>query len=370
MFNKTLIFFSPTMERTGSEIVLFNLLQNLPSDFKVRLVTKYPGVLLNLLPSNIEKDVLFKYPRNLFYKLINRFIRWFILPYKLSKYKKGSWYINTIILPEILQYAQKNNIRTILHTHELEQMFAFLDSKSIERLVEYPQLIIANSETSKKVASSFGRKKKIELCYPAINTAQVVKSRDVYLNYRQKLGISSDSFLWTMCGTLDKNKNPLLFLEVAFEIVKKYPNTRFMWIGNAADRSLKNLCEIKTEDLKLSENIIWMHNSKLDYYNYFNCADGFVLTSIKESFSLVTLEALLLELPIVAQGCEGVKEILRNDIGKIIDEKNNVKKISEEMIKYMEGEYLVDKEKGRERAKEFDISIWSKKWNQILIENV
>ena len=103
-----------------------------------------------------------------------------------------------------------------------------------------------------------------------------------------------------------------------------------------------------------------------EYQNYFNCADGFILTSKKESFSLVTVEALLLGLPVVTHDCGGVREILKEDIGVIVKEKNNVTQFAEAMVHFMDNSHAHDKAKGIARAQEFDISIWSQKWNAIL----
>jgi glycosyltransferase involved in cell wall biosynthesis len=361
-------FFSPSMKRTGSEIVLFNLLSKLSPKFHAKLITKYKGELSLMLPVQIKSEYLYKTPSvNLYSRIRNRIYRQLFLQTKLSKHINSVWYINTISLPDIVKYAEHHKIKTILHLHELEQRFSFLNELEIKQLVNYPFLIIANSNTSKKVLDAYGRKKNIEICYPAIDTKSIIKNKQVYYNYRKKLNITSNSFLWVMCGTLDENKNPFLFIEIAAEVCKSQPNTLFMWIGSTPEMAIMESCQKKTNELSLTNKIIWQTNDPDNYYNYFNCADGFVLTSIKESFSLVTIEALILELPIVAQNCGGVKEILGNDIGTIVEEINNPKKMAEEIIKFMSGLHIIDIEKGKQRAYEFDIVKGAKKWNNILI---
>ena len=176
-------------------------------------------------------------------------------------------------------------------------------------------MIIANSKVTAKVLSGYGRKNGVEICYPAIKVRDIIKDKLIYSDFRKKLGIADDMFLWVMSGSMDENKNPHLFIDIAFEVLKSWPNALFMWIGATENELLKN-CKKRVIELGLEEKIIWIANIGADYYNYFNCADGFVLTSVKESFSLVTIEALLFKLPIVVQDCGGVREILQDDIGQ------------------------------------------------------
>jgi glycosyltransferase involved in cell wall biosynthesis len=365
--NKNITFFTPTMKRTGSELVLFNLVNNLDSSFSAKLFSKYKGELLNKLNSVIKADYLYtKAPLNFVERVVNKLKKEIIIPSKLSACKNSIWYINTIILPEFLEYAKVQNINTIVHVHELEQMFEDQPLHQIETLIKHPKLIIANSHATEQILHKYGRTQDIKVCYPAIDTNRIAKNKDIYISYRKKLNISSNTFVWVMCGSLDKNKNPSLFIDIAKEVLKTHPNALFMWIGGASIKEFELDCKQKAASLNLSDKIIWITEPGDNYLNYFKCADGFVLTSKRESFSLVTIEALLLELPVVANNCVGVTEILRKDVGKIVEEESNTKEMANEMLKFMNGTYILDVEKGKQRAKEFDIKIWSKKWNEIL----
>lgn len=364
---KQLTFLTPTMQRTGSEIVLFNLLSHIPDNFYFRLFSVYKGDLLSYI--NKRHSTVFahqKLPINIISKIGFKLKEVFFVPWLLKVSKKMTWYINTIVLWDYLEYAEKNNVKVILHVHELEQIFELLSKEQLERVVNYPDLIIANSNYTKQLVQQYGRSKPIELCYPAIDTKKVISNPEIKKRYRQKLNISDNSFAWAMCGTLDDNKNPELFINIACELLKTQPNTVFLWIGATTDKVYANQCKTKASQKNVADKIIWIDSVGEEYQHYFNCADGFVLTSKKESFSIVTLEALLLGLPIVTHDCGGVKEILREDVGTIVKEKNNVSQFVETMSSHMNDLILHNKVKGIERAQEFDIKIWSKKWNTIL----
>ncbi|MES2568230.1 MAG: glycosyltransferase family 4 protein [Bacteroidota bacterium] len=360
-------FFTPSMHRTGSEIVLFNLISHISDIFSVKIVSVFKG---SLLPLFNEKHIITfihkKRPDSFISKLKFKITEQFFIPWILKGYHKSTWYINTIVLWDYLKHAEEYKIKVILHVHELEQIFALLSKEQLARIVDYPELIIANSNYTTQLLQSFGRTKPIELCYPAINTKEFVANKETKSTYRKKLKISESAFVWAMCGSLDDNKNPELFIDVAFELMKVKPNSIFIWIGGTADVVFENKCKAYALEKKVANNILWINIEGEEYRNYFNCADGFVLTSKKESFSIVTLEALLLELPIVANDCGGVKEILRDDVGVVIKDKGNVDQFVNAMLNYMDNNTVYDKVKGILRAQEFDLNIWSKKWNAIL----
>lgn len=364
---KQLTFFTPTMKRTGSEIVLFNLLERIPENYFFRLISVFKGELLSYIDK--RHSIIFVHknrPSSILTKVSFKIKEVFFVPWLLKASKNMMWYINTIVLWDYLAYAEKNKVKVILHVHELEQIFALLSKEQLDRAVNYPDLIIANSNYTKHLVQQYGRTKPIELCYPAIDTKKVVADPLIKKTYRQRLNIADNNFVWAMCGSLDENKNPDLFIDIACELIKTKPNTVFLWIGGTADVEFSNQCKNKAKQKKVTDNIIWIDSVGEEYQNYFNCADGFILTSKKESFSIVTLEALLLGLPIVTHDCGGVKEILRDDVGTIVKEKNSVSQFTEAMILYMNNTSLHNKSKGIERAREFDIEIWSKKWNTIL----
>jgi len=122
----------------------------------------------------------------------------------------------------------------------------------------------------------------------------------------------------------------------------------------------------KVAEAGLEKSIIWTGHVANEYKAYFNCADGFILTSKIESFSLVTLEALLLGVPVVANDCGGVAEILQGKYGSLIGGDNRAMDLAKEMEKYMDKTLQNDPEKQRERAETFDIKNTAPSWNRIL----
>jgi glycosyltransferase involved in cell wall biosynthesis len=369
--NVNITFFTPTLQRTGSELVLFDLLGYLPDFCSASVVCKFKGPLYDGLPSRVRKDYIFReqFPSGLFSKIYHRFFSRIFLESKLKRYKDSFWYINTIVLPDIIDFAVKNNIKFIVHVHELQQMFALLSPVQLNRLVNYPELIITNSNASKMVVLGHKPKADIKVCYPAVDTQKFNFNPGLYKSIREKTGVNPETFLWVMAGTLDENKNPALFIRIASELKNKACDFKMMWVGSANDKEIENNYRKLAIAKGLADRIIWITQKQINYFEYLNSADGFVLTSKLESFSLVTIEALLLGLPVIANNCKGVNEILNNEYGKVI-ENENAGEMSYEMGEIMAKRPQREIEKGRAIARKFELSVLGEKWKEILIQTL
>ena len=366
---KHIVFFTPTLNKTGSEIVLFNLLPFALDFFEVTVITKYKGELYNQLPPEVGKHYLYNKQFGGFVnRLINKFRGIFIVPRILERYKSAVWYLNTIMLADILRFAQFKKVKTIVHLHELQQMYALLSQRDVDRLVDYPIGIIANSSASAEVIKDYGRTKTLKVVHPLLDFSRIKNANP---ELRNLLGINSTDFVWLMSGTLDKNKNPFLFVDIAKELKQRTGNFKMLWLGGKVDKSS---IEIEFEDYVRQQNcedvIIWVSNAEADYYSYFSIADGFVLTSQFESFSLVVLESLYLGLPVVANDCIGVQEILQDDYGCVVSQKNSPQELASKMLQYMRGELSVDKDVLRKRALDFEKDKIGKLWQVCLKELV
>lgn len=363
-------FFTPTFQKTGSELVLFNLLKCIPDSLTVNVVCKYKGMLFDKLPDRFCKDYIFKKqtPTTWMDRIVRRFFSAWIIHIKLRKYHHSLWYINTIMLPDIMDYAVKHKIRVILHVHEMKQMFQLLSERQIEAIVNYPNLIIANSTASRDVLLSYNVKPEIAVSYPAVHNNDFEFKEAKYISQRKKLGIQKE-FVWVMSGSYDENKNPKLFVDITCLLKQSGILFKMIWIGSTSGyphvaAPYKNYSAMKG----VADKIIWMDDTD-EYYECMNCADGFVLTSRLESFSLVTLEALRLGLPVVANNCKGVSEILGSGYGVIVDNENAIA-MSDEMIKYMKAGNCRNIAKGKELASRFDPDQIKSDWLTYLQKNI
>ena len=359
-------FFTPTFNRTGSELVLLSLIKYLPKHFKATVVSKYRGSLSGLLPKQVFYDSIFSSvnDRGIGFKVWRKFFGAKALKKTLSQYKDSVWYINTILLPDVMEYAFNHNIRVILHVHELGQMYHLLSEQQINRMVSYPKLIIANSNASRNVLRAYKASSEIRICYPGLSDKAFVFNPDLYKTHRAYLGIKNE-FVWMMSGSFDDNKNPNLLVDIAMKLKQQPIEFKCLWIGSeGTNKGSSEKYKQYAQQQGVQDNVIWVVDAN-NYFNYFNAADGFVLTSKLESFSLVTLEALQLGLPIVANNCIGVNEILGSDYGFIFDNEN-AEQMAEKMLEIMRLPTSRNLEKGRTRAAHFNIQHIKDQWIELL----
>lgn len=379
-----ILFFTSTSEYTGSEIALYNIVNNISNEYieKVAWVSKLNGKLIQKLTPQIKCIVMDKKIKNIFflYFLIINFISNIqslarlklivyqsFLAYVHQFINSDIWFINTILQPDVLTYAYQNKIPCVVYAHELEQMLVGLTDVEVRMLVSYPELIIACSETSAQMLRTLGRKKNIEICFPTID---IEKIYNLNLNpkfLREKLGISESTFIWCMSGSSDSNKNPVRFVEIASQILMRGYDCHFFWLGGNLHSGLSVFVEKYAQTLNINHKITWTGLlSGDDYYEYLNLADGFILTSTKECFPLVSLEALYLKKPIVSFDCGGIREIINDKLGYIV-KSWNTNDIVEAMIKVMNDDSWFDPDLARKTAEIYAIENQIKAWEKIML---
>ena len=97
-------------------------------------------------------------------------------------------------------------------------------------------------------------------------------------------------------------------------------------------------------------------------------SDCFVLSSIREGFGIVLIEALACNLPIIATKCLGPREILDNGDYGILVAKRNVKQIAEKMSQiYFDKSFRNSlRLKSGERVKNFEFKKTIKQYSNTL----
>ena len=113
------------------------------------------------------------------------------------------------------------------------------------------------------------------------------RNNDKRIMIRNSLNIPEESYIIGHVGRFSEEKNHKFLINIFSKIVNMLPQSRLLLVGNG-----ELLNEIKKEvaNKKLSESVIFTGNvdNVQDYYQAMDC---FVLPSIYEGFSLVTLEA-------------------------------------------------------------------------------
>lgn len=132
----------------------------------------------------------------------------------------------------------------------------------------------------------------------------------------KKVRIKRQSNLVLYVGKLQRKKGVFTLLKAIPYVLKKYPQTRFLFVGpDTLDqgKSVKNELINKVKQLKIEKSVeIRKPLDKNSLTKLYLQATVLVIPSHWENFPHVCLEAMSLNCPVIASNTGGLKEILTN----------------------------------------------------------
>ena len=163
--------------------------------------------------------------------------------------------------------------------------------KLVEKVLSYfTDKFILISKSEYEEAEKIGiSPSKLELVYNGID----VENLNTSINNEEVL--PKDRYIIGMVGRITEQKNPLFFVEFAKEVVKKYPETLFVIVG---DGELRKQVENRIAEYNIANNFLitgWVSEPS-NYVRRFNQA---VLFSKWEGLSLAAAEYMAMKKPIL-----------------------------------------------------------------------
>lgn len=136
---------------------------------------------------------------------------------------------------------------------------------------------------------------------------------------RQLYGIPVASKIVGGIGTLDWRKGKELFLCVAREVIRRSPNTYFVWVGGNKKSVEFKQFEREVRLFGLADRVI-LTGEQADIHSYYEAFDVFLLTSREDPFPLVCLESAVARTPVICFAkAGGMPEFVRDDAGFVVD---------------------------------------------------
>lgn len=162
-----------------------------------------------------------------------------------------------------------------------------------------------------------------------VKIANSVDSEKIELLSQEKIPVP-DKMLFTTLGRLDYNKNQILLLEAAKEVKERHNNFMIYLLGDGEDRP-KLEKYIKENDLEENVKILGFIENP---YPYIKNSTATVLTSLSEGFSLVLVESVMLNTPIISTDVGVAKELIEKyNCGNLID--YNKKELASILLNYL-----------------------------------
>lgn len=360
-----ILFFTPFATRTGSEMMLLYIIQQLDrSLYDIGVVSFADGELLKEFPSDIQTFVVprnYSIPQKILFKLgVNPT---FTQLRKIArKFRADIFYINTTMLPEVTAIAREFNVKTVTHFHELPLTYAYLSTKDMDNIITQSTLLVGCSQVTCDAISEAGGKN-VDLLYEFVDTEKISPTSGRTDLLRQKLNIPKDDYIWVLSGITSERKGFDLLPDIAEEL--NNPHVHLIWIGDKLNNGLVYYIQKRCTNSKPKSPIHLVGKQKEDYYNYLNMGDGFLLTSRQDPFPLVMIEAAYLGKPIVAFPSGGVSEFIQDGMG-VVTEDISVKQMVAQMKKVMNSEIVTSAEKSKKRAESFTVQKGYESWKKMM----
>lgn len=213
---------------------------------------------------------------------------------------------------------------------------------------------------------------RVEVIPIGLDTNRFLKNKYTKAESRELLGIQTDLPLLGIIGRISEKKGQLFVVKSVLELKRQGFHVELLVFGSATindeidqkyDRELKDFV-LKNN---LSEVIHFVDYQK-DVHKFYNSIDVFVLASHSETYGMVTIEAMLSGVPVVATNSGGTPEILYNGkLGHLYPYENQDKFCKELKV------VLNEMEQTRSmtaNAKEFASMIYDEKTEVDSVDNV
>ncbi|MFL2114589.1 CDP-glycerol glycerophosphotransferase family protein [Leuconostoc carnosum] len=152
--------------------------------------------------------------------------------------------------------------------------------------------------------------------------------------------VSSDAFIFSTMGRFSPEKNQLMLIKAFLKIVKNMKqNAYLVFIG---DGKLKNDLEELVSAYGISENVVFL-GQITNPQEVISRTDAFVLPSAFEGQPMVLLEAMTLQVPIIASNIKANFDVLGNQKYGMIISDFSIDGLAEAMKNIMNNQYKFEK---------------------------
>lgn len=343
---KKLLFFTYTLDGSGSSQVLYNIVRNNIKDFLINIVALHDGEM-------VEKFKALNVPTNSFitkrndFSIIKRIMFVFFSFYSIVKTKPDLIIFNTSrnFVPSL--FSLFFPYKTLLIAHENFEQY----NSKLKRV-----LIILSAFFSKRIVTVSNYLKK---SYTRIFLLQKKNIQVIYngLDFREAISLSLEHLPTTLLekingkivlgqiGIINPNKNTSFLIELLRKLNEQENKYVLLIVGRFNDKIYQEEITNKIIKYNLVDNVFITDYVK-NIYPYLKKIKILFVVSKMETFGLVVLEAMILNIPVIAKRIEALEELLGVNYKHFINELsikeflNKTLEILEDNSKDLENYYL------------------------------
>ncbi|OGZ68547.1 MAG: hypothetical protein A3D35_02290 [Candidatus Staskawiczbacteria bacterium RIFCSPHIGHO2_02_FULL_34_9] len=372
MDRKRIFFLIPVLNGGGAERNIINIIKNLHNpDYDFTVVT---GNIGGNLESELGKDV----------KIINMnrstILGLFLGLKKVLKQEKPDILVSALPHMNTISMMAKSfsfsKTKMVLTEHTTVSSLSTTARSLLKRLVAkiiLPNLMrIYYRAADKIICVSEGVKEDLSLIVGKLAQMQVIYNPvfDESILNLAKEPLGEDQYIFECAypviiavGRLVKAKDYPNLLN-AFKKVLAVKKATLLILGEGPEEKyLKNL----VTQLKIYNDVVFL-GFKKNPYKYMAHSSLFVLSSVREGFGNVIVEAMACNVPVVATNCKsGPGEIINNEVNGLLVEPQNSEALSSAIIKILQNDKFAKSlsDNGLERAKYFSIEKSVKEYENV-----
>lgn len=218
---------------------------------------------------------------------------------------------------------------------------------SLKQKIQYAMLKtfplhIAVSKATEKLMLTVGfRSQTIRVLYNAIDCNIWRNEYGNGVKIKNEFHISKDAFVIGTIGRISAEKDLPTFLKVAQNILKSYPTTKFLIVGDGKTKEIVGELKALAHSMEIDHAIIFTGH-RTDLLDIYSALDLFLMTSLTEGLPNTVLESMAMGVPVVSTAVGGVPELITEGETGILCEVGNWKQISQALLNIMESQELQD----------------------------
>lgn len=208
------------------------------------------------------------------------------------------------------------NIRSVhtihgIHYLNIDSFLMKNASKSIEQyLVQFTDktICVSHSDYTTAISNRIADESKTVVIQNGIDISKYV-NEGKNPPIMDELGLTKENFIIGNVSRFDVQKNQKLIIQASYYLVKKYPEMRFVLVGDG--KLLKQMKQYAKES-NLSDVVIFA-GEKENLHDYYSIFDVFVLPSLWEGMPYALLEAMASKIPVICSNIPNHLEIIKNN---------------------------------------------------------
>jgi glycosyltransferase involved in cell wall biosynthesis len=290
---------------------------------------------------------------------IAKFHKWFWVSKQIEQFNPDIIHINTeFVIAEFgFHYAWLHSLPAVYTFHTLWEdyvanyipliptfLLRFITWVVTKSLLQRPQAIIAPTLQIQELIKKYRVKQNLYLLPTGIDSrlfncdpVEVSRFRELFIQKYPKL---AHKRILLFAGRIAKEKNIDFLLALAPRIIEKHPEAAFLLVGNGPDLYYY---EEECARLGIADHCIftgYLHREDLALT--YRVSDIFVFPSLTETQGLVTIEAMVSGIPVVAIGAMGTLMVMNGNNGGFMV-KNDPDEFMQRVFELLEDQALYER---------------------------